>query len=133
MIGLAINSEESLVEIDPATLPLLAQEIISLIGISQTLKLMKARGGVRTPIPYKASHTCQLASIINISSVRCLVQRYAGELLEIPKADSLLRQLRNKAIAEDYEENDMSHAELALKYNLSRGGIRKILKSWNKK
>ncbi len=121
---------EHLKVIDESLLPPLAQELVSLIGLSQTLKLLKARGGVRTFIPSTVRQGSQLAQIVSMQSVAVLVEHFGGDRLDFPKVDQLVRQLRNQSLIKDSQEGK-SHAEIAQKYKLTRERVKQILREIN--
>ena len=91
-------------EIDQSMLPGILLEISELIGIQATFKLV---------------------AIINRELAETMIDRFGGEVLEIPKALLANVALRNITIKQEYEV--LSQRQLAIKYNLTERQVRNIL------
>lgn len=81
-----------------AELPETAQEIIAVIGLSDTLKLVKKYGGNMLLIP-KVKHNgnaiAHLVDAIGEASAFKLVEHFRGTTLYLPKCEAALRKHRN--------------------------------------
>ena len=74
--------------------------------------------------------TRELAETIGIDAFRRLVVAYGGTgRLYIPVVHNVVTPVRNRLIYQDYTEHDMTVSQLAVKYRLSDGAIRKIIKN----
>lgn len=71
------------------------------------------------------AHMAQLVEAIGIEPAVRLMQQYGGANVYIPKADALLRQIRDKRIREEY--NGYNVRQLAVKYGLSENWINRII------
>ena len=68
----------------------------------------------------------EIAELIGFDNYLKLVEKYDGEPIPIPKASSLLRPERNRAIYREWLSG-ASPGELAKKYNLTKPAIYWIL------
>jgi hypothetical protein len=69
-------------------------------------------------------------SVINLLGVKradIIVNRFGGNVIYIPKADSVKRAKRNRRLREEFNGNN--HNELARKYSLSATQVRNIVQS----
>jgi len=113
---------EDLELIEVEALPATLRELVEKIGLPDAYRLCRERGGVRIYIPYQARPDCQLARIVSMEAVRALVEHWQGETIEVPKAETLLRQLRDREIRAARRQG-VPRAELARRHNLT---IRRI-------
>lgn len=112
-------------EIDQSLLPGILLEISELIGIAATLKLVAKYGGVRLYVPKTLRPDHDLVAIINRELAETMIDRFGGEVLEIPKALLANVSLRNVTIKQEYVI--LSQRQLALKYKLTERQIRNIV------
>ncbi|MBP9871005.1 MAG: hypothetical protein KBC53_05845 [Nitrosomonas sp.] len=112
-------------EIDQSMLPGILLEISELIGIQATFKLVAKYGGVRLYVPKTLRPDHDLVAIINRELAETMIDRFGGEVLEIPKALLANVALRNITIKQEYEV--LSQRQLAIKYNLTERQVRNIL------
>mgnify|MGYP004712938381 FL=1 len=103
--------------IDISQLPHSLQALIDCIGIDNAYQLTCAYGGRPKYIPKHRERT-KLADVLPPAALDALIKRFAGVALEIPKADHVLRQLRNQQIQEESAKG-LSRSLLANKYGLS--------------
>ena len=97
--------------------------MIGLIGVSDTLALMKARGGLPLYIAMDAAKAGVLLEILPLAKVQILCESVLrGTTIELPKADAMLRCIRNIDIKTDIE-NGVNNWTLAKKHNLTRRQI----------
>ena len=111
---------DSLELVDTDLLPPQMRQYVQVIGLTDTFKLLQARGGTIFRFPVNAKDSL-LADIIGLESAIKLCAVLGGEVKELPKVDKILLQIRNHAVrnARKY----MSAAEASRKFNLSRRQI----------
>jgi len=106
--------------VDPKLLPPQIRFYINTIGLPNTLKLLQSKGGTFLRVPLSPSGS-ELEKIIGFDSANKLCEVIGGEIKELPKADKILMQLRDRAINE--ARKTMSASQAALKFNLTRRHI----------
>lgn len=128
MSGSPLEAEvaEDLATVDTDRLPGQVRELVRLIGLAETLRLLQARGGIPTYVPYDPARAQVLCAILARHSVDALCRAMGGQTIETPMPDRVLLQLRNRAIIEDRRRGH-SHARLAREHRLSRRQIINIL------
>lgn len=114
-------------DVDESLLPGILQEMIALIGLAATLKLVRRYGGSRIIyVPKTLSPDHELVATIGWEAATILAKRFGGEdHLEIPKAQAFTIAVRNIKIRQEYP--NLSQPKLALKYCLTERQIRNIL------
>ena len=111
--------------LNPDYFPQSVRELVDVIGLEPTLKLVNERGGTRIFIPVKTDSKHWLNDCIGAEAFTKLVAVYQGMELELPKCQAALLALREEQIAQEFE-NGATNAELALKYGYTERGIRKL-------
>jgi len=109
------------------TLPASMRELVSLVGITATLAIVKARGGIRLYVPVNADAEGELATLIGLDPLKNLVDIYAGEEIEIPRCIEALTAIKHQMILDD-ASNGMTITNIARKYEYTERGIRKALR-----
>ena len=71
-----------------------------------------------------------LAELIGIPAFVILTQQRGGTYMYLPKADALIRSIRDKRIRDEYNGYNLDH--LAIKYGLSTIRVREIAQSSDK-
>lgn len=104
--------------IDPTLLPPQMRELVRLIGIPETLKLLQARGGLPTYIGKDPARS-QLCKVISEHAIRALSEVYGDTTLDLPKADKMIAQLRNLYIVRVRESGEKSGRQLAAELGLT--------------
>ncbi len=104
--------------IDTASLPPLVKRLIQLIGLSETYKLLTARGALTTVIPATLERSSELQKIISPAAVKALVAAMPNARLELTSTRKFRDQLRNATIRQDRQS--MTYPELMQKYGLTR-------------
>lgn len=109
---------------DPADyMPPSLAELVRLIGLASTLKLVERFGGIRLYVPLEQhlrdSHP--IARAIGVDAARTLARDRATETLEIPLAKDYLRRVRDRVMAGQYETK--SATELAREYGMTRRNV----------
>ena len=72
----------------------------------------------------------EMADCIGIDAYGRLVERYGGQAIYVPKADSLQRSARDEKICEEF--NGYNYKYLCMKYGLSERTIRAITSTKNR-
>lgn len=67
-----------------------------------------------------------LAKAIGIKALMLLAQEVGGTTLYVPKAESLVQEVRDRKIRAEF--NGSNYRELARKYNLSESWVRRIVR-----
>lgn len=84
-------------------LPVQARMLVRLMGEAPAYTLLQARGGVPFTVP-KHLHSDEGARLVDLCGsavgAACLVAECAGETLQLPKYDAVLRQLRHQRVIE---------------------------------
>lgn len=116
-------------QVDESLLIHKTRRMIALIGLPKTLLLMETLGGTYIEMPSGHSwrrHDSELARLIGRNELDALYQEFraAGRKFLVPKADKILKQLRDREICETAET--MSEREQALKYRLTVRQIQTI-------
>lgn len=80
-------------------MPKSIQELVDLIGMDETLRLIEAFGGLDYQIPksMQANNAKRLLSVIGQVATAKLIQTYGGERVYINRCESLRLELRNQA------------------------------------
>lgn len=107
-------------------LPGILQDMVALIGLPLTMRLVEHRGGRRLYVPKgDMDHDHDLVRLIGRPAAEKLQSEYAGELhFEIPLALAAMRAVRNADIRARRET--MSVSQLAGEYRTTERSIRKI-------
>lgn len=114
-------------QIHDEDLPAGLQELRDLIGITNTLNLVKHFGGLHLKVPSHYNDTHQLVGIIGHEATVTLVRQYGGTTVYIAKVDTMLRIMRNIEISKRFEGGE-SATKLAREYQMSERHIWNILK-----
>lgn len=110
-------------QVDFSVLPHSMQRLIRIIGLHDTLALLRARGGTVLHIPERVETKSMLAVLISKEALTVLVNsELAGLDIQLPKVDKYDIQLRNYAI----RNTNISHTQAALDFGLSRQQIHNI-------
>ena len=81
--------------INPDLLPPQLRKLVCVVGFSEALKLVQAKGGIPIYIPANPNASCQFSGILKHESVVLLAKEFGGQTIDLPKADKLLAQLRD--------------------------------------
>lgn len=84
-------------------------QIVELIGYPATSALLAKLGGVTFPFykglsEHDSARAALLREAIGDENVRILVKHFAGEVLYVPRCDRALRELRNRAFLNEFDE-----------------------------
>ena len=113
--------------IDISLLPQMLQDLVALIELSATMKIVSEYGGTTLYIPVRQlTDNHKLIRVIGRKAAELLQGEYRGEELSIPTAFKAIRAVRNKEICA--KRRYMSGSMLAREYNMSERNIRNICK-----
>lgn len=104
----------------------LVRQLIDLIGIVNTLSLLEARGGTPLLVPVHADQAEVLKAILPMDAVTALCTALPRQWLNLPKADRILRQVRDYYLRKDREQ--LTAPVVAVKYKLTRRQVINICK-----
>ncbi len=112
--------------LDTDLLEPILQDIVALIGLHHTMKLVHAYGGVRLYVPVQPlDDEHYLVRLIGAAAAKKLQAMYGGEPhFDIPKAERALRAVRDNEIRA--KRPHTSVRLLALEYRLTERQIRTI-------
>jgi hypothetical protein len=123
------------------TLPDAARELAAIIGMPKTIKLVEALGGTTFPVPKRATKAGEvrfwaLSDAVGDDAAQKLCQHYGGVKLYIPRCTEALRNARDRAIIQQFDQETAKGRsgaevvmELAMQYRLSDRRIWIILKT----
>lgn len=118
-------NDNALQFVDVCLLPPQIRFLVELIGLPDTFKLLKAKGGHRILIPTGKQETSLLNDIISDEAVKILCNsKYSGRRLTLPKADKVLDQIRNLHIKSS--KGSITKSELAHQYDLTQRHIQRL-------
>ena len=106
-------------------LPPSLRELVAVIGLDATLRIVEQRGGVRLVVPSRARPGHWLAELIGLEALERLVDVYGREEIDIPRCAGALRAIRARQIAAEHAAG-VSNAQLARRYGYTERGIRKL-------
>lgn len=119
-------SDALIAEIDIEDLPGILRELVELMGLPATLKLVDHYGGVRLYVPVKYDSDHVLVRQIGAAAATILIEHYGGEEhFDIPKAERALRAVRDRRIRAEYACK--SRRRLAREYDLTERQIGNIV------
>lgn len=113
--------------VDVDQLPPQMRELVRTIGLSETIALLEARGGIPTYIPRQPTGNSELNAFLSAESVAKLVAKWPGETLDIPMPTKLVTQLKNRAIIEATVNQGVPGRQAARQYGVTYRWV-KILK-----
>lgn len=97
-------------------LPVQLRMLVRLMGEAAAYRLVQARGGTPFTVP-KSLRSSQFAQLVDdaadIEAARALVAEMAGETVQLPKYDGVLRQLRHQRVVQ-MRQRGHRLAEIAL-------------------
>ncbi len=79
-------------------LPGALRDLVRALGEPAAFKLVERRGGGRLVVPRKVDPNHRLMDELGLQVFAALVDAYGGEVIELPKYDSVARQLRHERV-----------------------------------
>ena len=120
-----VNTEDLLtIKLDESILPKQIRDIVQVIGLPATLKLVDHYKGTRVYVPERFDPNHALCKLISHEPLIKLIEIYARDYFEVPKCDAAMRLARNTMIA----SSDKTQRELAIEWDLTERQIRNIQK-----
>lgn len=107
-------------------LPPQLRMLVRAIGEDAAFRLVKARGGTVLHVPVRLDEDHPLCDLLGPGAYGQLVQHYGSTKVELPKADSLLRQVMHARVHE-LDDEGATLNEIALSCNYSRRHVINIL------
>lgn len=104
------------------------QQVIDLIGPQAAIRLVRAKGGQDVGLPY-AHHLHDmhwLVVLVGNNNAAQLCKSFEGTRIKLPIEVNALLQLRDEAIAQEYEAGT-SVSQLARSYEIDRKLVQKVL------
>ena len=102
------------------------RDIYRLIGKKGAVSLVRWRGGAKLTVPKRVGERHPIAQALGCTSARVLAGYYGGEKIDIPKADTVFRPLRNRTIRAEYDAGARV-IDLVWRFNCGERRIRDIL------
>ena len=76
---------------------------------------------------FKDDDISLLVDIVGLAVLKKIIETFGGDSIYVPKAESVIRQGRDRRIYKEFQEKDISYKGLAAKYNLTTRHIRDII------
>lgn len=104
------------------------QQVVKLIGVHSTIRLVRSRGGAEfgLPLPQHLTYMHGLVIDIGFDNAVKLCEEFRGERIKLPIEVNALLQLRNQMIVEEYRHGESTRS-LAKRYSIDRKMIENIL------
>jgi len=116
---------ETDINLDQAKLPDTLRDLLQLIGLAATVRLLERRGGCSLHVPGRMHSTHHLVMLLGEDTAHKLSTRYSKDRIILPKLDTLLRAARDQEIKKR-RMNGESPKVLAEEYWLTDRQIRNI-------
>jgi hypothetical protein len=108
-------------------LPDSIQEMVNVVGLPATLKIVEERGGITLCVPTKVKADNWLTKLIGENAMKSLVKYYSGEEIEIPLCQAAIKAAQDEEIYQNIQKG-ISQAKLAREFGYTERGIRKLKK-----
>src|SRR5258706_13428626 len=110
-----------------AALPPRGRELLDVLGVSDTLELMRKFGGKRRCVPCKLveGEPQQIVAALGRDLAEKLVDAMPGSRIEPPMLVSVERLLRDNAIRADYDSGEFTTDQLVDRYRVTNRHLRK--------
>lgn len=112
--------------VDVERLPARVQDIVAVIGLEETWRLLTVRGGRYIYVPASTDCPTVLYEILSPGAVAALCDQYHGCTLELPTVHSIENQIRDAAIVAGRAAGKTVMG-LAAEFGLSRRRVQQIL------
>lgn len=101
-------------------------DLVELIGHRQAIELLRAWGGRRIRVPAEVHEDHALVFTVGWDAARAIAGHYGGTDLDLPAERNYLVDVRNDAIAKDFDAG-RSITGLSQTYGVSRRQVNSIL------
>ena len=119
-------SNEAAPAVNLEALPPQMRDLVRVIGLTSTLRLIGSNGGTRITVPHKLREHDPIAVLLGLEVFGKLVDEYGGEYLTLPKGDSYLRELRHEQVRE-FDRQGMHVDDIAEATGYTRRHVFNIL------
>lgn len=114
--------------IDLSILPLELQSLINVLGLDAAVRLCKAIGGTRVYVPSSITQGAKIRNILkDEESFQKLVNHYKGDYVELPKIDSIERQMKHMLVKQLHEQG-LSYGQIASETGFTRRWVIELAK-----
>ena len=104
--------------VDVSTLPPQLRRLVRALGVADTLRLLKHRGGTRLEFPDKGTRGF-LVELLGLEQTRALLNAFEGQpRIDLPKLDKITTQIRDREIRADHAAG-ISVTTLAVRHDLT--------------
>lgn len=100
-------------------LPPMLRMLVRCMGESDAFKLVEALGGTKLRVPQAFVEDHVLLDVISARAFLGMIQEYGGIDIQLPKYDSVLRQIRHKRVTALLDQG-FSNKEVALATNYTQ-------------
>jgi len=107
-------------------LPSSLKDLVDVIGLAATQKLVSVYGGLRIIVPVKIPETHPLAELLGLETARKLSEHYALERIDLPNAKAAVQAVRDQKMQEEHRAG-VSARKLAFQYRLTERRVWEIL------
>lgn len=118
--------EAQVAPVNLEALPPMMRDLVRVIGLTATLRLIGSQGGTRITVPHKLREHDPIAVLLGLEVFGKLVEEYGGEYLTLPKGDSYLRELRHEQVRE-FDRKGMHVDDIAEATGYTRRHVFNIL------
>lgn len=110
----------------PEYLPESMREMISVIGLDDTMTIVDERGGIQLWLPSRPKTDHWLYTTIGKAQFQKLTEYYGSGYLDIPRCAKALQKLKEEQIVAAREDGETMFS-LAQKHDMTVRGVRKLL------
>jgi hypothetical protein len=107
-------------------LPASLRELVRVLGLAGTLRLLAMAQGGRVSVPKKPREDDARRAALGEETYAKLIAGYGGETVDVPKADAFLRQIRHEQVR-FYREAGLTMDEIATQTGYSKRWVVDIL------
>jgi hypothetical protein len=113
-------------ELNDEALPASLRELVRVLGLSGTLRLLAMAQGGRVIVPKKPKPDDPRCTALGEETYLRLIAEYKGEAIDVPKADAFLRQIRHQQVS-FYRAAGLTMDQIALHTGYSKRWVIDIL------
>jgi hypothetical protein len=112
--------------INPHLLPAALRELVRVLGEGPAFRLVERRGGSRLIVPKRVTPEHRYIDELGLKVFADLVDAYGGSVIDLPKHDAVLRQLRHERVRQLRAEG-LTMDRIAMASGYSRRQVISIL------
>jgi len=113
-------------ETHAVVLPDSLHEMTALVGMSDTLRLVRAYGGTRLWVPADITPDHPFSTLLGHAQARAISARFGNTYIDIPRCAGVARAARDAEIQRRYASGETQNA-IALAYGLTERRVREIV------